>query len=252
MTNSPSIGRLDAERMLGMTQQVTNMLPVLKPLTFPLLEAVQRTHSGLQTPVTPALRDTARIWLRIYFNLLEWCPLSLPIDKAPLTGPAIGVFPITDDQGHHIGVLLHGPSPTRIFWPTALQKRVFSPTDLKLAFPHIFLLTLGLLCAVATYAETIRGTDFTCFTDSALLSMILRKGRDKRCWRTSALIKAIFTTLIHLSAQPSFIITDRPPLRGATAIDIPTPVLDWLRLMRRSPAEAIARALVTSKIIPPL
>ena len=252
MNDSPSIGRLDTERMLGMTQQVTNMLPILKPLTFPLLEAVQRTHSGLQTPVTPALKDTARIWLRIYFDLLEWCPLSLPVDRAPLTGPAIGVFPITNDQGHHIGVLLHGPSPTRIFWSTALQKRVFSPMDLKLAFPHVFLLALGLLCAVTTYATTIRGTDFTCFMDSALLSMILRKGRDKRCWRTSGLIKAIFMTLIHLSALPSFIIAGKPPPQGATTIDIPPPVLDWLRHMRRSPAEAIAKALVASNVIPPL
>merc|ERR1711872_590676 len=101
-------------------------------------------------------------------------------------------------------------------------------------------------------AATIRGTEFTCFTDSALLAMILRKGRDKRCWRTSNLIKAIFTTLIHLNALPSFIIADRPPLQGAPMIDIPTPVLIWLRLMRRSPAEAVAKALVASNVIPPL
>ena len=176
----------------------------------------------------------------------------MPVDRAPLTGPAIGVFPILDEQGHHIGVILHGPSPTHIFWPTSFQEKVFSPTGLKLAFPHIFLLTLGLLCAVTTYATTIRSTDFTCFMDSALLSMILRKGRDKRCWRTSGLIKAIFMTLIHLSAQPSFIITNKPPLQGVTTVNIPTPVLDWLRHMRRSPAEAIAKALVTSNIITPL
>ena len=114
MTDSSSISRLDAERMLGMTQQVTNMLPVLKPLTFPLLEAVQCTHSGLRTPVTPTLKDTARIWLRIYFDLLEWRPLSLQVDRASLRSPAIGVFPILDDQSHHIGVLLQGPLPARI------------------------------------------------------------------------------------------------------------------------------------------
>ena len=129
---------------------------------------------------------------------------------------------------------------------------MFSPTGLKLAFPHIFLLTLGLLCAVTTFAETIRGTDFTCFMDSALLSMILRKGRDKRCHRTSALIKTIFMTLIHLSAQPSFVLTGKPPLRGIREIEIPTPIRNWLRHMRRSPAEAIASALITADIIPPL
>merc|ERR1711872_347695 len=101
-------------------------------------------------------------------------------------------------------------------------------------------------------AATIRGTEFTCFTDSALLAMILRKGRDKRCWRTSNLIKAIFTTLIHLNALPSFIIADRPPLQGASTVDIPTPVLHWLQHMRHSPGDAIARTLVPSGIIPPL
>ena len=149
-------------------------------------------------------------------------------------------------------MLLQGPVRARIFWPSALQKRAFSPADLKLAFPHIFLLTLGLLCAVVTYTKTVRHTDFTCFTDSALLTMILRKGRDKKCWRTSALIKAIFATLIHLSAQPLFIIADKPPLREAKTIDVPTPVLRWLRHMRRSPAEAIANALVANRTIPPL
>ena len=82
--------------------------------------------------------------------------------------------------------------------------------------------------------------------------MILRKGRDKRCGRTSHLIKAIFTTLIHLSALPSFVIADRPPLQEASTIDIPTPVLEWLRRMRRSPADAVAKTLVASGIIPPL
>ena len=62
--------------MLGMTQQVTNMLPVLKPLTFPLLEAVQRTHSGNRTPVTPSLKATTAIWLNIYHFLASWQPIS--------------------------------------------------------------------------------------------------------------------------------------------------------------------------------
>ena len=37
------IDRLSVECILGMTQQVTNMLPILKPLTFLLLEAMQYT-----------------------------------------------------------------------------------------------------------------------------------------------------------------------------------------------------------------
>ena len=44
----------------------------------------------------------------------------------------------------------------------------------------------------------------------------------------------------------------QPPLQGASTIDIPTLVLDWLWLMRRSPADAIAKTLVASGIIPPL
>ena len=53
IAESSSITRLEAERMLGMTQQVTNML----------LEAVQLMHSGLWITVTLSLKATAIIWL---------------------------------------------------------------------------------------------------------------------------------------------------------------------------------------------
>ena len=87
--------------MLGMTQQVTNMLPVLKPLTFPLLEAVQRTHRGSQTLVTPMLKAISTIWLNIYHALASWQPMV----RAPLSHCAIGVFPILDNNRHHVGIL---------------------------------------------------------------------------------------------------------------------------------------------------
>ena len=58
VTECHFINRLLAEHMLGITQQVTNMLPVLKPLTFLLLEAMQRTYQGKLTPVTPLLLST--------------------------------------------------------------------------------------------------------------------------------------------------------------------------------------------------
>ena len=52
------IDPLTVEHMLGMTQQVTNILPVLKPLTFTLLEAMQCTHEGELTPVILLLLST--------------------------------------------------------------------------------------------------------------------------------------------------------------------------------------------------
>ena len=115
VAESSSLSPLDAECMLGMTQQVTNMLPILKMLTFPLLDALQHTHLGLQTSVTPSLHETITIWLRIYYNLLDWHPISQPVCQAPLTSPTIGVFAILDNQHHHIRALLTGPRPVRIF-----------------------------------------------------------------------------------------------------------------------------------------
>ena len=56
--------------MLGMNQQVTNMLPVLKRIMFPLLKAMQRTHDGGLTPVTQLLQSTAYKWL--IYTTISW------------------------------------------------------------------------------------------------------------------------------------------------------------------------------------
>ena len=64
------VNRLLAERMLGMNQQVTNMLPVLKRIMFPLLKAMQRTHDGGLTPVTQLLQSTAYKWL--IYTTISW------------------------------------------------------------------------------------------------------------------------------------------------------------------------------------
>ena len=165
--------------MLGMTQQVTNMLPVLKPLTFPLLEAVQRTHAGSQTPVTPTLKAISTIWLNIYHALASWQPISHPMVRAPLMHCAIGVFPIIDSNRHHVGILSTGPTPIRFFWPDRLQTQVFVAPAMKLAFPHVYLHTLGLLSTLFVHAKAVRDSHFTCFIDSVILESILRKGRDK-------------------------------------------------------------------------
>ena len=66
------IDELMSQHLLGMTQQVTNMLPVLKPLTFPLFKACQYTQGGQLTRMTPCLLATVRKWLNIYHDLLEW------------------------------------------------------------------------------------------------------------------------------------------------------------------------------------
>ena len=179
-----------------MTQQVTNMLPVLKPLTFPLLEAVQRTHSGSRTPVTPILKTISSIWLNIYHALVSWQPISQPMIRAPHMHCAIGVFPIWDNDHCHMGILSTGPTPFRLDWPQRLQTQVFVTPATKLAFPHVYLLTLGLLSMLLIHAKAIRDSHFTCFLDSVILKSILRKGHDKRCCKTSTLIKAIFITLI--------------------------------------------------------
>ena len=206
--------------MLGMTQQVTNMLPVLKPLTFPLLEAVQRTHSGSQTPVTPSLIATSTIWLNIYHDLTSWQPISQPMVRAPLSNCAIGVFPIRDDNCRHIGILSTGPTPFHFLWPNNLQTQVFITPATKLKFPHVYLLTLGLLCAILIHAKDIRNSHFTCFLESVLLESILQKGCDKRCRKTSTLIKAIFVTVsrplsLHILGVTRFGILGERKIEGA-------------------------------------
>ena len=45
---------------------------------------------------------------------------------------------------------------------------------------------------------------FTCYIDSPTLAIILRKGRDKRCKRTTTVLEAILLSLINLDAFPSF------------------------------------------------
>ena len=97
--------------MLGMTQQVTNMFPFLRPLIYPHLKAVHLTHANNQIPVSPSLWDAASKWLYIYFDLLEWHLISHPMVSAPLMSPIIGVFPITNEQNHHISVFIPGPNP---------------------------------------------------------------------------------------------------------------------------------------------
>ena len=123
---------------------------------------------------------------------------------------AIGVFPILNDQHHHIGTLLAGPDLAHIFWPESLQKLLFTSPATKLAFIHLFLITVGILCAVYTHADSIKDLHFTCFTDSPLLLRIMHKRQDKACCKTSALIEAISVALIHLDVLPSFELSRMP------------------------------------------
>ena len=82
--------------------------------------------------------------------------------------------------------------------------------------------------------------------------MILRKGQYKRCCQTLALIKAIFTIIIHLDALPTFSLSRTPSYPEARTIDIPAPVLSWLHHMRCLPAEAMSCTLTADNVISPL
>ena len=118
--------------MLGMTQSVTSMMPILKPLTFPLLEAVQQAKSSGSTRVTSVLRESARKSLNIYHDLLEWRPISHPTMRAPPTSPAMGIAQISDERGRYIGVAILGRIPSRLIWPDCLRKQIFSGAATKL------------------------------------------------------------------------------------------------------------------------
>ena len=243
----PSISCLDAERMLGMTQSVTSMIPVLRPLTFPLLEAVQTAKRDGCAPMTPTLRLATIKWLSIYHDLLDWRAISQPLANAPLTSPAIGIFEIKDEAKRHVGVAIEGNLPGRIIWPDCLRRKVFYAMRDKIDFPLIFLLTVGLLCAVWRSSRYIRGSHFTCYIDSPILANILRKGRDKRCKRTTMVIEAVFLSLINLDAFPTFELRGRATSPDAPEVEIPAVIQTWLRNLRTSAPLAVYTVKEMSK-----
>ena len=243
-----------AERMLGMTQSVTSMLPILKPLTFPLLEAVQKAKTSDLVPVSAALRSCAIRWLNIYHDLLEWRPISHPTVGAPLASPLISISSITNGSGQHTGIAIEGEISRRITWPSCLTKQVFSKSGTAPPYPLLFLQTVGLLCAIWLSSQYIRDSHFTCLIDSPMLAMILRKGRDKKCRRTTIVIEAIFLALVYLDALPSFELSGPSPTPNGQEEEIPGPVAKWLRKLRPSfpLASAVTEALVAEGHAPPL
>ena len=194
------INELTSQRLLGRTYQVTNILLILKPLTFPLLEVRQRTQGGQLTHTTPLLLATVHKWLNIYHNLLEWWPISHALVIAPLMSPSISVFLIKNKFNHCVGVLLTGTSLACILWPDGLQKLFFVAPKACVAFPHVLLLSVSLLCTTILQADSLKNSHFACYTDLALLAIIMRKGCDKWCLRTSM----ITISLLLLDALPSF------------------------------------------------
>ena len=93
----------------------------------------------------------------------------------------------------------------------------------------MYLLTLGLLGMIFIHAKDIQNLHFMCFLESVLLESFLLKGHDKRCRKTSTLIKSIFVTLVHLNAVPSFVLCRTPSCPEAKTIPVPDPVFTWTR-----------------------
>ena len=252
--NKPSISCQVAERLLGMTQSITSMAPVLRPLTFPLLEAVQTAKKDGYAPMSSALRLAIARWLNIYHDLLEWRGISYPSISAPLTSPAIGIFEVKDRVGHHLGVTIIGSPSARIMWPESLRREVFCAMRDKIDFPQVFLTSVGLLCAIWLTSRYIRDSHFTCYVDSPILATVLRKGRDKRCKRTTTVIEAAFRCTINLDAFPSFELQSGSPSLEAPEAEIPAPVSKWLRTLRpgASLASNTIKAMERDGLISPL
>merc|ERR1712082_98089 len=152
-----------------------------------------------------------------------------------------------------IGVTITGRSPCRIIWPEAIRKEIFCSPAPKLAFPHVFALAIGLLCATWISGHFIRDSHFTCYIDSPVLAIILRKGRDKKGHRTTTVLEAIFLSLINLDALPSFELRTGTTPPEAPIGDIPAPVKAWLRTMRPAAplAQIFARELASAAYHPP-
>ena len=221
-----------AEQALGMTQSVTNMLPVLKPLTAALLEAVQYAKGTGHAKVTTELRKTAHRWLGIYSDLAEWRPISHPIRNPPLTSPVVCTRMEYNPDREPTGIAIWGASARRLTWTRALIDRICYHQTAKLTDPGLFLQAVGALCAIMMEAQHIRNTHFTFVTTSPMLSCIYRKGRDKKCKRTTQIIGTITRVLVHLNALPSFQQGIRPVPRVCAPAAIPEDIFRWLRKIK--------------------
>ena len=116
-----------------------------------------------------------------------------------------------------------------------------------IAFPQVFLMTVGLLCAVWLSSRYIRDSHFTCYIDSPILASILHKGRDKRCKRTTTVIEAVFLSLINLDAFPTFELRGRVTSPDAPEVEIPAVIQTWLRNLRTSAPLAVYTVKEMSK-----
>ena len=163
----------------------------------------------------------------------------------------IGIFEIKGKEGRHVGVAITGKAPRQIIWSDCLRRKVFCNTTIQIAFPQVFLLAVGLLCAVWLSSQHIRDSHFTCYIDSPILAMILRKGRDKRCKCTTTVIEAAFLGMINLDAFPSFELQPEESPAEAPRAEIPAPILQWLGTLRPTfpLAEAIVKEMGKSGLI---
>ena len=75
-----------------------------------------------------------------------------------------------------------------------------------------------------------------------MLATIWRKGRDKKCQRTSRILETIALMLVHLDALPDMVVETKDVPLDAPPAPIPGPVSRWLRHMR--PAFNLPRAVV--------
>ena len=171
-----------------------------------------------------------------------------------MASPAIGIFEIKNKAGRHVGIAIEGSPSVRIIWSDCLRRKVFCAMKDTIAFPQVFLMTVGLLCAVWLSSRYIRSAHFTCYTDSPILATMLRKGRDKRCRRTTTVMEAAFLGMINLDAFPTFELKSGVTSLEAPETEIPAPVLKWLGTLR--PAASLAsntiKAMEKDGLISPL
>ena len=234
-----------AESVLGMAQHTCGMIPIIRPLLTPLLDMVQAAKTAGAAVATAKIRQAARVWLRILFDLLSWQPLSLPIGHSPLNAPILATKQLLDHADVPTGFLAHATTATAFMWPNRLVVNAVVEANLRLFTPRLFLNALGLLCAIVANAHTIRNQQCIITVEDELLCNLLRKGRDKKCSRTSTIFKAISFALITANASATFSVRRFSHATDAPPTPIPAPILSWIRHTRAEAqlAEAVASYL---------
>ena len=220
------------EKVLGMTQSVSQMIPAVKCLTFEFLDSLKNSCKTGASPVTSALKEQVLQWLRIYQDASNWLPLCPPVKPAPLGCCYIGTLCNLDSKGLPEGFWICSSKPSYLPWPSDFVHCTKTASGVRVIHLDHFLEAISILVAIVTNAKLIRGRHFQLFMESSDLVKAFSKGRMNSCRHVSAVIKATYSVLIHLNSLPDMRSGVLHHSSHPTQVEWPTGILQWMNHVR--------------------